>query len=463
MSTARRSLPTLLALTLAAAGCVAPSAADLDDAAALAPVGLPTLDPATYLFDDPENAPHPKFGWPTLTAPASGAVPAWWAPIESAELPSPIAGLAHLTSVEGITAGAGISLFGSLAIVPGYGDASWIVDITDPEAPVVLSEFEPAAGPHRGSAVIAYPDGRLVAVFATGAGFETWDITDPTAPQELAQVEPTQGGHKLGVVPGTPYVYNAASRGGGATGLTPQSAMGVTEIYDLTDPAAPRHVQDFENGFSCHHIFFWNSAEKQRAICAGIQFAQIWDTADPENPVVVTNVPMPHGDPRLPSLRARGPMPFAHFSILNQDGTVLIVGDELGGGSQPPGCTVALTQKPGPDITAPTGALWFYDVSDESSPSLLGWWSPGHHLDPMNAFASCTAHHGRIVPDPEGRDLLAMSFYGAGVVLLDFSDPRMAEALDQIYDGSNTWETWYYNGYLFTGDLNRGMDVLTFE
>ena len=32
--------------------------------------------------------------------------------------------------------------------------------------------------------------------------------------------------------------------------------------------------------------------------------------------------------------------------------------------------------------------------------------------------------------------------------------------VDQFQDHSNTWETWYDNGYLFTGDLSRGMDVL---
>ena len=56
-----------------------------------------------------------------------------------------------------------------------------------------------------------------------------------------------------------------------------------------------------------------------------------------------------------------------------------------------------------------------------------------------------------------------MSFYGAGVVLLDFSDPMMPKMVDQFTEASNTWETWYYNGYLFTGDLTRGMDVISFS
>ena len=26
--------------------------------------------------------------------------------------------------------------------------------------------------------------------------------------------------------------------------------------------------------------------------------------------------------------------------------------------------------------------------------------------------------------------------------------------------GANVWETWYYNGYLYTGDMGRGMDII---
>jgi hypothetical protein len=37
---------------------------------------------------------------------------------------------------------------------------------------------------------------------------------------------------------------------------------------------------------------------------------------------------------------------------------------------------------------------------------------------------------------------------------------RFPTVVAQYSDNSDTWETWYYSGYLFTGDLARGMDVL---
>jgi hypothetical protein len=59
-----------------------------------------------------------------------------------------------------------------------------------------------------------------------------------------------------------------------------------------------------------------------------------------------------------------------------------------------------------------------------------------------------------------------MSFYGSGVLVIDFTAVRgegnqFPTVVAQYADQSDTWETWYYQGYLFTGDLARGMDVLT--
>lgn len=419
---------------------------------------------AEALWLDPQNAPHGAYRFPTMSSPLAGAT-GWHTPIAAADVPDAIAGLEHIVQTPGVESGAGIALYGSLAVVPGFGPPTSIVDISDPTAPIVLSHIEPQQGTHRGAAIIAYPDGRIVTVISTSSIIDVWDITDPTSPKPLPVLEPTQGSHKVGVVPGTPIVYNAASAGGSSNGLLgeghlgPGFATGVTEIFDLSDPTAPVHVQDFENGYSCHHIYFWNDPanEKYRTICAGIEFTQIWDSADPLAPSVIVSVPVHHGIAGTPS--ASIPIvAFSHYAGLSRDGTVLLVGDEMGGGGVPPGCVAEVRTASG-SVSTPIGALWFYDVSDETQPQLLGWYSPLNDPTLKDPLTSCTAHHGRLVPS-EDRDLIAMSFYGDGVILLDFTDPMLPVVVDQFAQGSDTWETWYYNGYLFTGDLNRGMDVL---
>lgn len=461
---------TLLIVSLfsvaALAGCVdSTEGTDGDGSSAL--VG--DLMAGAPLWDDPQNTPHPAYGWPTLSSPVDNAT-GWHAPIPGVELPEDIAGMELIAATgDDFLDGGGIALYGSLAVVPGYGGGETaIFDISDPTAPELLSTFIPQlGGTHRGAAIIAYPDGRIVTPISMGAGIDVWDITDPTNPVGLPTIEPTQGSHKLGVVPGTPIVYNAASAGGSENGIAgeghlPDGGVRVTEIYDLADPENPVHVMDWENGYACHHLYFFNFEDKERGVCAGIEVTQIWDTTDPLNPTVIVDVPYPHGQTGTPSA---SPFiaSFSHFAGMNQDGTILLVGDESGGGLGPIGC-VARADTPVGAVSVPNGAVWFYDISDETNPVLAGWISASQ-LERMTGGtvdSSCTAHHGRLVPT-EGRDTIAMSFYGAGVILIDFTDPMLPVVVDQFADGSNTWETWYYNGYLFTGDLARGMDVIGFN
>jgi hypothetical protein len=426
------------------------------------------------LWNDPQNRAHPAYNFPTLSNPANGSgVPELWKPIPARALPSVINGIKHLAQApEPVRSGAGIVLFGSMAIVPGFGRDSYVLDISDPENPQVLSNFTSQLGSHRGATVIPYPDGRLVTVISTGGGLDVWDLTDPRKPKPLDPIQLPS--HKVGVVPGTPIVYNAASDQGGNVA---QAATEITEIFDFSDPENPVWVKNWTNGYACHHVYFWNDVDqdKYRGVCAGIQYTQIWDTADPYNPSVIVNVPFTTGGTPADDQGSRPPpMSISHYGGLSNDGKILLMGDESGGGGTPPGC-IARVDIPGVGaVSMPIGAVWFYDVSVETEPRLLGWYSAsqldkfqtGDVPDPANGdpARSCTAHHGRMLP-VDGRDLLAMSWYNSGVIVLDFASvrgetPGLPSTVAQYADNSDTWETWYYNGYLFTGDLARGMDVL---
>ncbi|HJQ93907.1 MAG TPA: hypothetical protein VJ874_06445, partial [Candidatus Thermoplasmatota archaeon] len=319
----------------------------------------------------------------------------------------------------------------------------------------------------------------LVSVISTGSGLDVWDLTDPTAPKPLAPIDDIPS-HKVGVVPGTPIVYNARSNGGnnglvpGPGNVDPAMGAGIIDIYDFSDPENPVRLPDFENGYGCHHVYFWNNLteEKFRSVCAGIEYTQIFDTTDPGAPTIIVSVPYGLGRTDLPSQSA-SIAAFAHYAGISRDGTILLVGDESGGGIGPIGC-VARVDTPQGAVSVPVGAVWFYDISDETDPQYLGHVSASQ-LDRMvtnpqgvDPTASCTAHHGRLIPVDDG-DVLAMSFYGAGVVVIDFTNVRNEGAAlptvvaQYVGANSNVWETWYYNGHLYTGDMGRGMDILDIE
>ena len=434
------------------------------------------------LYEDPQNTPHPAYNWPTLSHPAVGpGVPDLWKPNKGTDLPLEVTALQPVVQTPGVTTGAGIALFGSLAIVPSYSTEvdSSVVDISDPAAPKVLGTFPTQLNGHRGATAIAYPTGRLVSVISTDNGLDVWDLTDPTQPKALPPIDDIPS-HKVGVVPGTPIVYNARSDGGnnglvpGPGNVDPAMGAGIIDIYDFSDPENPVKLQDFPNGYGCHHVYFWNNLteEKFRSVCAGIEYTQILDTTDPAAPKVIVSVPYGLGRTDLPSQSA-SIAAFAHYAGISRDGTILMVGDESGGGIGPIGC-VARVDTPQGAVSVPVGAVWFYDISDEANPQYLGHVSASQ-LDRMitnpqgiDPTSSCTAHHGRLIPVADG-DVLAMSFYGAGVVVIDFTNVRNeGTALPTVVaqyvgEGANVWETWYYNGYLYTGDMGRGMDILDIQ
>jgi hypothetical protein len=487
----RRLLFAAVLVTSLFAGCADDGPRATEDASADAAVGKAgyaytgpgTLFAGPALYEDPQNTPHPAYNWPTVSSPAVGPdVPHWWKPNKGTDLPVEVTGLELVAQSPGVPAGAGIALFGSLAVVPGFGAPTSFVDISDPTSPKLLSQVEPVDEEgqglsHRGATIIAYPTGRLVTVISTDSLLDVWDITDPTMPVQLPQVTDLPNSHKVGVVPGTPFVYNAGSSGGAANGIAGPEAqtgkgVGVTQIFDFSDPEHVVKVQDWKNGYSCHHIYFWNNVTegKYRSTCAGIEYTQIIDTTDPAHPSVIVSVPYGLGDPTLPSQSAFIAA-FSHYAGLSRDGKVLMVGDENGGGIGPIGC-VARADTPMGSVSSPVGAVWFYDVSEETNPVYLSHFSASqldraNSEDPsqMSPLSSCTAHHGRLIPAGDS-DLLAMSFYGDGVIVIDFTGVRNeGVGLPRIVAqyagaGANVWETWYYNGYLYTGDMGRGMDVI---
>ena len=484
---------SLLTAAFVLAGCAAPDegapATGADGASDLANLGPGTLYEAAEtaegavaglfaaaepLYRDPQNTPHPAFNFPTLAWPAAGEdVPDLWKPIPPAPLPDQITGLELVKKVDGVPSGAGIAIFGSLVVVPGFGANSSVVDISDPTAPKVLALFDPqeGLGTHRGAAFVPYPDGRLVAVISTGPGIDVWDLTDPTKPAPLPPLTDAKGelvrSHKVGVIPGTPIVVNAAS--GGGDSMNPETSPGITKMWDLSDPTRAVVLPDFKNGYSCHHVYFWNDRDegKYRGVCAGVDYTQLWDTSDPYDPTVIVSIPFgTGGTPGTDAGSVQFSAGLSHYAGLSADGKVLLMGDESGGGSTPPGC-IGRVDVPGlGSVSVPVGAVWFYDVSDEQNPRLLNWYSASQldKTSSSDATRSCTAHHGRLVP-VNGRDVLAMSWYGSGVIVVDFTAVRgegagLPETVAQFADDSDTWETWYYQGYLFTGDLARGMDIL---
>lgn len=376
--------------------------------------------------------------------------------------------------------GAGIWAHGDYVFGSSRSLGFYVADISDPTAPQVVwnTTEDDLTAYGRDADVVEHPDGRLTLVIATQSdGMHIYDVTVPEAPEFLARTvfEDASGNpipnHNVAVVPGTELVFNSRSGGEGST----------NDLVDVSTPDAPVVLGTYGT-HGCHDITFFSTFGQDdfRAYCAGIERTEIWDLNGLSTDAadfgigLVATIGFPEGSPIVgnPALSAYPARTLHHLAMVNEDGTVLIVGDEQNGGGDPGGC---LFYDEATGTSSFTGALWFYDISDEASPQLLSWLSPPtvvneqpeadtENMDPTNPLGildnlpSCTAHFGTLVP---GEEKLVMAWYHAGVVLIDFSDPSSPMIIDQFQDeGINTWDARIHGGYVFTGDIGRGMDVL---
>lgn len=363
--------------------------------------------------------------------PADAAVPSG-AELAPIALPETITELVPAANVE-FGGGNDIAFRDHYAYVASFS-GTHIIDIRDPANPKEVAVLD-CKGKDIG--VVDTPKGRIVTISYQGddgcpdaaptGGIRLVDVTDAANPVVLGQVALKFGSHTH-----TPY---------GDTGLLYNSAYDLanpynhhrSEIVNVLDPANPKVETEFmfpmtSKSHGCHDILA--EPERNRAICGGITETMIWDTTDPLAPKVVSTIT----DPLIN---------IHHSAATARDGKLLILGDEFAGVIAP-ACH--------PAGKAPTGALWFYDISDPASPKRLGFFAP-----PAGpAGTVCTAHNFNTVED---RDLVVAGFYSQGTLLVDFSDPANPTLVSQQAPGGSSWASYYYNGAVYSGDGVRGLDV----
>jgi hypothetical protein len=83
---------------------------------------------------------------------------------------------------------------------------------------------------------------------------------------------------------------------------------------------------------------------------------------------------------------------------------------------------------------------------------------------------NCVAHNGNAIPVP-GRDILVQSWYQGGTSIIDWTDGSKIKELAWFDRGPWTsaerpdgglagfWSTYYYNGFIYGSEIQRGLDV----
>ena len=144
-----------------------------------------------------------------------------------------------------------------------------------------------------------------------------------------------------------------------------------------------------------------------------------------------------------------------HSATFNNDGTTLLFSDEWGGGGQPK-CRAYDKPEWGADalFTVANGRMTFQSYYKM--------------LAPQTANENCVAHNGSLIPIP-GRDVMVQAWYQGGISVFDWTDaahPKEIAFFDRgpvdstKPQGGGSWSAYWYNGYIYSSEIARGLDVL---
>jgi hypothetical protein len=352
-----------------------------------------------------------------------------------------------------------LELHGDYAFVGSYGEGMVVVDISDPTKPKRVGKFNCPGGQND---IQLSPDGKWVAMaietrnngcHPQDEGTSILDVSDPTKPREVAfinRVELPSGSHNNTL--DWPYLYVDQY-------ATSYSQL---EIFDLSTPSAPRKVGGLSFGGedSVHDLYVDHRPDgKTFAYAASIGFTDVIDVTDPANPL----------------LRERLQDPFvtiSHQAEPNFDRRLLLVTDEYNGGAANTGACGGSPAR----VPAPTGVPQFGDpqnigalhiyrldangnIADAGGADKAGTFNVPYSVN-EEPSAGCTIHVFWQAPD---QNRMVTAWYGQGTRIIDYSDPANPKELAHfIPSGSDTWSAKPHKGYIFTGDILRGMDVLRY-
>jgi hypothetical protein len=361
---------------------------------------------------------------------------------------------------DGGVAASDLELHGDHAFVGSYGEGMVVVDVSNPLQPKRVGKFDCPGGQND---IQLSPDGKIAAMaidttanecHPNDEGTVILDVSNPANPREIAYIDKKElprGSHNNTL--DWPYLYVDQY----------STAYSQLEIFDLSTPSVPRKVGElsFDGEDSVHDLIVDHRPDgKTFAYAASIGFTDVIDVTDPTRPVLRERVQDPH-------------VTISHQAEPNFDRTLLLVTDEYNGGAAFTGACggspVTRVPFPGsvPAVGDPQniGALHIYrldasgNIADAGGLDKAGTFNIPYQAN-EEPSAGCTIHVFWQAPD-ENR--MVTAWYGRGTRVIDYSNPAQAKELGYfIPTGSDTWAAKPHRGYVFTGDILRGMDVLRY-
>lgn len=381
-----------------------------------------------------------------------------------------------------------IAFWGQYAIQGNYNGFQ-ITDISEPESPRIVSQVSCPGSQNDVSVwkdlIVLSTDSRRsddsCSSFALSStttpsstdpeaeyweGIKVFDWSNPAEPRLVSTVETDCGSHTHTIIPESDrlvvyvssYDLNANAKDCRLTD-TPADDHDKISIVEvpLADPQDARVIAEpvlfpdggFEgNSYTrqtrgCHDITVYPALGLAAGACMGEGI--LLDITDPENPRVLSSVTDPN-------------FAFWHSATFTNDGSRVLFTDELGGGGSPT-CNPTIGPQRGADIV--------YDITDRGAPAFLSYFK----IDRVQTNTeNCVAHNGVMLPTSK-KDVFVQAWYQGGTSVIDLSDPAAPREIawfdrgpisaDRLVLGGS-WSSYWYNGKIYSNDIQQGLDVLNF-
>ena len=346
-----------------------------------------------------------------------------------------------------------------------------IYDVSNPRAPKLVTNVQTCKGSHTHTVIPSPTDRNIVYIYVSGqqaarpatelAGCKNGtDPADPT--NSLYQLDiikvPLDHPEQAKVIPGARIFTGLDAAPDCITLCAPEGARrpsrSATQSGTPTSGSAAPAADPLRTGpRNCHDVTAYPAYHLLAAACSS--HAIMVDISNPEKPV------------RLSAITDTNNFQGRHTAGFSNDARKTLWTDEWGGGTGPM-CQAGSIMELGGNtiITASTDNRKLTQRAYFKLPAA------------QTAQENCVSHNGGIIPVP-GRDLYVQGWYQGGVDVMDFTDADHPieiaffdrGPIDEPSDTSNasarsrytiggSWGAYYWNGYIYSSELDRGLDVL---
>ena len=190
----------------------------------------------------------------------------------------------------------------------------------------------------------------------------------------------------------------------------------------------------------CHDITVYEEMGLAAGACEGNGI--LIDIKDPANPKRIDEV----NDKNFA---------YWHSATFSNDGKKVVFTDEWGGGLG------ARCRENDPNVW---GSNALFSLNNNELDFQSYYKLPAAQGNTEN----CVAHNGSLIPIP-GRDIKVQSWYQGGISIMDFTDVKKPMEIAYFDRGAinpdillmgGTWSAYWYNGYVYSAEIARGLDIL---